>query len=57
MPASETSATRAPRSIFWASSVARAASLPSWLEISGGAGRMPSLSSRPPVLRVSSQAM
>ena len=37
--------------------VARAASLPSWLETSRGAGRMPSLSSRPPVRRVSSQAM
>ena len=57
MPASETSATVAPRSIRCASSVARAASLPSWLETSGGAGRIPSLSSRPPVRRVSSQAM
>ena len=57
MPASETSATRAPRSIRCASSVARAASFPSWLETSGGAGLIPSLSSRPPVRRVSSQAM
>src|SRR5260370_1236880 len=51
MPASETRATMSPRSIRWASSVARGPSLPSWLEISGGAGRMPSLSSRPPVRR------
>ncbi len=57
MPASETRTTTSPRSIRCASSVARGASLPSWIEISGGAGRMPSLSSRPPVRRVSSQAM
>ena len=57
MPASETRATVSPRSIRCASSIARGASLPSWIEISGGAGRMPSLSSRPPVRRVSSQAM
>ena len=57
MPASETSATTSPRSIRCASSVARAASLPSWLETSRGAGRIPSLSSSEPVRRVSSQAM
>ena len=57
MPASETSATRAPRSIRCASSPAREASLPSWLETRRGAGRIPSRSSSEPVRRVSSQAM
>ena len=38
MPASETRATSSPRSIRCASSVARAASLPSWLETNRGVG-------------------
>ena len=57
MPASVTSATLEPRATRRASSVARAASLPSWLETSRGGGEIPSRSSRVPVRRVSSQAM